>query len=449
MLSSMQILNETTLELECFDLTSSGEGVCDHEGLKIFVEGALPGEKITCRIVKKKKNYALGELIEILKKSPDRVEPVCPHFKACGGCQVMHLNYDAQLKLKVQRVRTVFKKIADREEINILNVEPCDPALSYRNKIQMPTVWTKDGMKIGLYTKRTHDVIDIKHCYLHNDLGNEVFKQIRSIIKESRIKFYDETKRTGELKHIVLRTSRMQGECLVLLVTAKNISDQLKAACNQIAQIKGVSTVCYGVNTATGNLILPRKTIVLSGPGYLVEKVLGVRVRLSSKSFFQVNIEQAEKMYEAALQFGKIEKGMHVIDAYSGVGVLSSLLAKKGAKVTAIEVVREAVEDSKLNSQENGVKIDAICGKVEEVIAKIDPADVVYVNPPRKGCEKEVLDAISKMEPKRIVYTSCDPATLARDAKYLTELGYDKVELKLFDLFGQTMHIETIACFSK
>lgn len=436
-------------QLQCHDLGKSGEGVCDQDGYKIFVEGALPQETISCKILERKKNYAKGVLLDVIKPSKDRVKPVCPYFEKCGGCQIMHLDYQAQLKIKKESIAKNFVKIAGFQPVSIEDVAASPHEIGYRNKIQMPAVYSKGEVKIGLYQKRSHEVIDIPFCYLHNQVGQRVFESLRSIVKESGITFYDEKSGRGELRHILIRTSKLEEKCLVLLIAAKKPSEELKKAALALGKLDEVKGVAIGKNERRSNFVLPQKVIPICGDIFLEEEILGTKARLSPLSFFQVNLEMAEKMYAKALEFGKVEDGMHVIDAYSGVGVFSTLLAKMGAKVTAIEVVKDAVDDAKANAEANGLVIDAVCGKVEDVIEEYPKAEVVYLNPPRKGCAPEVIASVIKKSPQRIVYTSCDPATLARDAKLFYEGGYKHVELSPFDLFAQTMHVETIALFLK
>ncbi len=428
-------LSNKTLSLTCVDLSSTGEGVCDHNGFKIFVEGVLPGEEIECRLIETKRNYGKGKLIRITKPSVDRQVPNCPYFGECGGCQIMHLKIDAQLRLKKKRIEEAFFRIGRFQDVEVESIEPSQLALGYRNKIQMPL--SRDGV-IGMYKKRTHEIVDIETCDLHEERGDRLFGKLRKIIGK-----------TSGVRHILIRSSKKEQKSLVLLVGNQKINSGLIKICHELGQLEEVATVVYGINNGQGNYVLPREVATIVGPGYLVEEILGIDVRLSATSFFQVNHFQAEKMYEAALEWGEIANGMHVVDAYSGVGVLSCLLAKRGAKVTAIEVVNQAVLDSRQNAHENGLKIEAKLGKVETIIQSIDFAEVVYLNPPRKGCEEIVLETVAKMNPSRVIYTSCDPATLARDAKILVDYGYRVSKIKAFDLFPQTMHVETICLFVK
>lgn len=435
--------------LICHDLTKSGEGICDLDGYKIFVEGALPSEKISCVITTRKKNYAIGKLVEVIKPSENRRKPICPHFDQCGGCQLMHASYDEQLKIKKNRIKNVFSRLAKLDDITIDDVVESLPRVRYRNKIQMPTAWQKGKAKIGLYQKRSHEVIDVEHCYLHNECGQGVYEDVRLILANSSLSYYDEKTRKGELRHLLIRTSSKEGKCLVLLVGTKAPSDELKRVGKEISQLQNVKGVVFGKNEGKSNFVLPQKTLLLGGEDFLIEEIGGVEVRLSVLSFFQVNLVMAERMYNRALELGKIAPGMHVIDAYSGVGVFSTLLAKQGAKVTAIELVKDACDDAKATALQNGLNIDVVCGKVEDVIGGCDRGEVVFLNPPRKGCEEVVLDRVCQMASERIIYTSCDPATLCRDARFLYDQGYRKIHLTPFDLFAQTMHVETIALFTK
>ena len=290
-----------------------------------------------------------------------------------------------------------------------------------------------------MYKKRTHEIVDIETCYLHEERGNHLFGKIRNVLMQ--------VKRDVGLKHVLIRSSATGS--LVLLVGNRKINKELKEICSEIGELAEVSTVVYGINQGQGNYVLPKEVECIVGQGCLSEEMLGVKVRLSATSFFQVNHSQAEKLYETALNWGEITEGMHVVDAYSGVGVLSCLLAKKGAKVTAIEVVLQAVLDSRQNALNNGLEITTKAGRVEKIIESIDRAEVIYLNPPRKGCEESVLEAVAKMKPSKVIYTSCDPATLARDAKILSEKGYQLAKIKAFDLFPQTMHVETVCLLIK
>ena len=424
---------ETPLQLLCVDLTSTGEGVCDHQGLKIFVEGALPGETILCAIFERKKSYAKAKMLQIICVSPDRVTPPCPYFGTCGGCQIMNLSYEAQLVLKKKRVEEAFIRIGGVANFQLSGIERGEHPLHYRNKIQLP----HSGCgKLGMYQKRSHLIVDIEACLLHDEMGDALYQKIRPLLKNCQ-----------EFTHLLIRTSEFQRKCLVLLIGKNRPSQALKKICQQIGAYEQVAGVVYGIANQDSNAVLPKKIIQMSQSDYLVEEILGIRVCLSAVSFFQVNKKVAEKLYSTALEWGNIQPGMVVIDAYSGVGVLSCLLAAKGAKVTAIEVVAKAIEDAKQNAQSNHLHIEAIVGKVEQVLLQLPHADVIYLNPPRKGCEPIVIEKIAQMKPQRIVYTSCDPATLARDAKLLFQSGYKLEKATSFDLFPQTMHIETIAVF--
>lgn len=287
-----------------------------------------------------------------------------------------------------------------------------------------------------MYKKRTHEIVDIESCFLHEKKGDTLFTKIRKLNLQG-------------ITHLLIRSSKAAGKSLVLLVGQKKKSKEIVNLCREIGKFEEVATVVYGVNQGQSNYVLPKEVESIVGPGYIMEQVLGIQVRLSATSFFQVNHSQAEKMYETALEWGEIKEGMPVVDAYSGVGVLSCLLAKRGARVTAIEVILQAVLDARQNAKDNGLELEAKVGTVEKIIQSIDPAEVVYLNPPRKGCEETVLDAVAKMKPSKIIYTSCDPATLARDAKSLSEKGYRVAKVKAFDLFPQTMHVETICLFVK
>lgn len=435
--------------LFCHDLTSSGEGVCTLNGKKIFIDQMLPDEKGKCRISVEKKSYAKGVLQKILTPSANRRAPSCPYFEQCGGCQLMHLDMMGQLRFKEKRVQEAFSRIGGLSKITIHPVVASEKSLGYRNKIQVPTIWDGRARKMGFYAKRSHDVIEVKRCQLHHPLGDQLYHEIRHRLSGLRVTFYDEKRRCGEIRHIMIRTSSLEQKCLVLIIGGEAMTQTVEELCLNIGQLSQVAGVVFGVNDRKTNALLPAKIESIAGRNYLMEQVLDVQVHLSAPSFFQVNLSQAEKLYAKALQLGQVGVGTRVVDAYSGIGVLSCLLAKRGCHVTSIEIVQQAGIDAEKNATLNGVSLDIRIGKVEEILPTLHPPDVIYLNPPRKGCDDSVLKCAAYMQPDRIIYTSCDPATLARDAHILTSLGYEKIELYLYDFFPQTVHIETIALFQK
>ena len=411
--------------VEIRDVTIWGEGVGSYEGLTIFVDGALPGERVIAQVVEKKSTYAKAKLLKIVDCSESRISPICPVFGKCGGCQIMHLAYEKQLELKRKRVVDSFVRIGKLETFEVCACVPSPKPLYYRNKIQLPV---GANLQMGLYAKRSHDIVPIEKCYIQSEVGNDLLDQI---------------KLCDGIRHIALRTNK-KGEALVILVTREKPTNLILALAKSISLMEGVKGVIHGLNAREDNVLFSDAYTLLFGEAQIEEEVLGMKVAISPASFFQVNVEQAENMYRKASELAEIKEGDRVLDAYSGIGVFSTYLAKQGADVTGIEIVESAVKDADANAQANGAKVSFLLGKVEDLIGELLDFDVVFLNPPRKGCEESVLVATAKKEPKKIIYTSCDPATLARDIRILSAFGYTKVKAFPFDMFPQTMHVETV-----
>jgi len=412
------------------DVTVWGEGVGSHEGLTIFVEKALPGEKVLVRIIEKKPSYAKAKLLEILEKSEARVDPICPLFGKCGGCQIMHLKYQEQIELKTKRVKDAFERIGKLKNFGLYPCKPSPNPLYYRNKMQMPV---DNNLKLGLYAKRSHQIVPVETCYIQSESTDQILKKITLV---------------EGIRHVLVRSNR-KGEILIVLVTREKPTLLIKKLAEEISFLKGVKGVLHGLNAPDDNVLYSDAYTLLFGERHLEERVLDVCVKISPASFFQVNIEQAEHLYEKAFELADLKPGDKVLDAYSGIGVFSSYLAKRGIEVTGIEVVEPAVEDAKMNAKMNGVEIDFRLGRVEDLISSLDHLDVIFLNPPRKGCEESVLQAAINKKPKKIIYTSCDPATLARDLSFFANQGYLKIEAYPFDMFPQTMHVETVVKIEK
>ncbi len=412
------------------DVTVSGEGVGTHDGLTIFVDGALPGERVRARIFLKKSSYAKAELLEILDVSPNRVKPICPVFEKCGGCQIMHMAYEAQLILKRKKVIDAFERIGKLQDFQVAQCAPSPKPLYYRNKVQLPV----DGnLRVGLYAKRTHDIVPIEKCYIQSEAGNEILKGIEL---------------SHGLRNILIR-SNSAGETLIVLVTRESPTEAIRAIAKTLSLKVGVRGVLHGLNARDDNVLRSDAYTLLYGKNIIEEMVLGIKVSISPASFFQVNLEQAENLYTKAYEIACLNENDTVLDAYSGIGVFSIYLAKQGVKVIGIEIVEPAVEDAKKNAEINKVSVQFLLGKVEDLIENVQNIDVIFLNPPRKGCEELVLQVAALKNPRSIIYTSCDPATLARDLKFLAGLGFAKVSAYPFDMFPQTMHVETVVKIEK
>ena len=412
------------------DVTIWGEGVGKSEGLTVFVDGAIPGETVRAKIVEKKPSYAKAELIEILEPSLSRIKPICPVFGKCGGCQIMHLAYAEQLVLKRKRVVDAFERIGKLTDFDVSNCAASPKPLYYRNKVQLPV--NKD-LKVGLYAKRTHNIVPIESCYIQSEIGNTILKDIELI---------------DGVRHLLFRTNRKE-EVIVVLVTREKPTSEIKKLAKTIFAKEGVIGVLHGLNGRDDNVLYSDAYTILFGEGVLQEEVLGIKVEISPSSFFQVNLEQAENLYIKAYELAAIKPGSKVLDAYSGIGVFCMYLAKQGALVTGIEMVESAVEDARRNAIANSVNVEFCLGKVEDLLEDLEDFEVIFLNPPRKGCEESVLEATVKKHPKKIIYTSCDPATLARDLSFFGSRGYTKVSAFPFDMFPQTMHVEVVVKIEK
>lgn len=432
------------ITLEINSLGSSGEGVGKYEGFTIFVDGALPDETVYAEITECKKNYAVGKIIKIEKTSPFRQKPICPLFGICGGCQTMHLTYQSQLIMKRQKVIDALHRIG---KIETSLVAPCQPSptdLHYRNKIQLPI---NENLGLGLYKKGSHEIIEVDQCFIHCSMGENVFQKIKILLKNSGLASYDPITKKGNIRHILIKSSVSSKKAIVVIVTKEKKQKQLQAFAETILQnCPEVAGVIQNIHGEKENVILGKTYECLAGEEKIFETLLGLQFSISAASFFQVNPKQAEKLYQKALDISEVSNQDLVLDAYCGVGTMSLIFAKKAKHVIGIEVVPQAIEDAKQNAKNNQISnVEFICQESEKTIHKIKNIDICIVNPPRKGCEIKFLQGLAKLSPKRLIYISCEPATLARDLAILKEFGYKTLEIYPFDMFPQTAHVETIA----
>ena len=437
-------------ELEIFGLGSNGEGVGRIEDFTIFVENALPTEKILAKIEVVKKNYAVGKLIKILRESVDRTEPFCPIYFECGGCQLQHLNYSAQIKLKRQQVIDAVERIGKLRGVEILPTLGMKNPLRYRNKMQFPVGRKNSEIIIGCYEKNSHKIIDTDSCLIQREGNDKILRTIKTIANKFKISPYDEDRHKGILRHVMGRVG-FNGELMAVLVTAtKNLPDEKKIVRAIRSELPEISTIQQNIQTYKNNVILGRETKILFGRETIKDKIGGLEFNISARSFFQVNTEQAEILYKTALNFAELSGREIVIDAYCGTGTISLFLARKAYKVYGIEIVSSAIKDAKKNARENKIRnAEFIVGDAVKIIPKLCSekifADVVVVDPPRAGCEKKVLETFAAMNPAKIIYVSCNPATLARDLKILSELGYTTKKIQPVDMFPYSSHIESVA----
>ncbi len=425
---------------------SSGEGVGKIDNLAVFVENALPGEEILAEIVMHKKNYAVAKLLEILKPSPERIEPFCPLYKECGGCQLQHLNYSAQLRWKRQQVVDAVERIGKISGVEVLNALGMDNPLRYRNKMQFPV---GKNLQIGCYARGSHKIIDTASCMIQNAQNDEILAAVRKIATKFNLQPYNENTHKGFLRHVMGRVG-CNGEFMIVLVTAtKNFPNEKNFVRALVKELPNVTSIQQNVQTFHNNVILGRETKILYGKPTIHDKIGDLKFNISARSFFQVNTVQAEILYKTALDFAEIRGNETVIDAYCGTGTISLFMAKKVRKVIGIEVVSSAISDAIKNARENRIRnAEFIVGDAVKVIPKLFSegiyAEIVIVDPPRAGCDKKVLETFAAMKPEKIIYVSCNPATLARDLKILEELNYDARKIQPVDMFPFTSHVESV-----
>ncbi|WP_298842432.1 23S rRNA (uracil(1939)-C(5))-methyltransferase RlmD [Clostridium sp.] len=432
-----------------------GEGVGKIDGFTVFVAGAIVGEKVLIKIVKISKNFGFGKLLEVIEKSISRIEPICSIYKSCGGCNLQHIDYAAQLEFKTNRVIQAINRIGKLEKVVVHKALGMESPYNYRNKVQLPSSNKNGEVKIGFYAARSHDIINMENCYIQDSVADIVVKLTRQWIKEFNIQCYNEENHKGILRHVMIRKGSKTGQVMVVLVTnGKSLPYKEEFIAIVTKKIKGIVSVIQNINSEKTNVILGDTCLTLWGKDTITDYIGEFKFEVSPLSFFQVNSVQTEILYDKVLEYANLSGGEVVLDAYCGTGTISLFLSGMAKKVYGVEIVPQAIENAKINAKVNNVEnTEFLVGEAEIIIPKLINdgviADVVVVDPPRKGCDKTLLEAISKMGPKTIVYVSCDPGTLARDLGILNELGYITKEIQPVDMFPQTAHIENVALLKK
>ena len=435
------------------DYTAEGQGVARIEGCAVFLPNAIAGEKYRVRIEKVGKTWAAGKIVEILEKSPHRVNRECPVAKLCGGCDFWHMDYEEETRLKAERVRQCLNRIGGESlaEVPILAAPTC---YGYRNKAQYPVSSHKSRVFAGFFKAGTHQVIENEKCLILPPETDRVKKIVIDYVNHYRISAYDETTGKGLLRHIYVRRGAVSGEVLVCLVVNGRKLPHIEDLIQRLQAVPGFTCLVLSVNTKAGNTVLGEEFITLYGPGYIEDTLCGLKFRLSARSFYQVNHHQAQRLYEAAIAQAEITKEDLVLDLYCGVGTITLAMAKAAGKVIGVEVVEQAVEDARENAKRNGIEnAEFFCGDAGKAALELENQgirpDVIVVDPPRKGLNADTIEALHRMPPRRIVYVSCDPATLARDVALLKERGYVLKKAQAADLFPRCSHIESIVCLIK
>ena len=437
------------IKLNIHSVNHDGEGVGRFEGFTVFVPGTAPGEIVSASVISLQKSYARALLGSVLQRSPARVAPRCAHYEACGGCQLQHIDYAEQLKLKQHAVQDALKRIGGLDTPVLPTIGMSDP-WHYRNKAQVPVGLEGSEVRAGFYEKRSHKIVDLKCCHIQHSTNDYVVHTVRRALQELAIPIYHEQSHTGLVRHVMARTSFTTGEVLVVIVTngrtlpkANKLTDMLREA------IDGLSGIVQNINTRSGNVILGNEDTTLWGRPYLTETLSELKFQVSPRSFFQVNPIQTEALYNKAKEYSALTGKETVFDLYCGIGTISLFLARSAAKMVGVESVEQAVLDATKNAELNKLtNVEFHTGLAEVVVPRLFKAgyhaDVVVVDPPRKGCDEKLLATTVAMQPARIVYVSCNPATLARDLKYLTANGYQTAEVQPVDMFPHTSHVESI-----
>ncbi|MGK4134668.1 23S rRNA (uracil(1939)-C(5))-methyltransferase RlmD [Enterococcus hirae] len=437
--------------LDIIDLSYEGMGVAKIDGYSLFIENALPGERVEVLVVKAGNKFGYGKVEKWLTESPDRQPLKDNRLLRTGIAPLAHLNYEQQLLFKQKQVENVMSKIAKMPEVNILPTIPMENPIGYRNKAQIPVRRIDGRLATGFYKKNSHELVEIEDYYIQDPAIDEAIKRVRDILQRFQVRGYNEAKNEGQIRHIIIRRGHYSHEMMVVLVTRKEKFFKGKEIASIIhEELPEVVSVVQNINEEKTNVILGDKEKVLYGRSYIEDQLLGKTYRISSKSFYQVNTEQTEKLYQTAIEFAALQKEDTVIDAYSGIGTIGLSLADKVKEVYGMELVPEAIEDAQFNALTNKIEnAHYEVGKAETVMKKwqdkgIKPS-VIVVDPPRKGLDARFIASAIDMAPAKLVYISCNPATFARDAKLFAESGYEVKKVQPVDLFPQTHHVELVA----
>lgn len=461
-IAGLPVAKNDEVVIDIIGMNHDGEGVGRAEGYTLFVAGALPGEKARVKVLKTKKQYGYAKLLDVVEASADRVTPPCPIYDKCGGCQLQHFGYDAQLAWKRQHVVDALERIG---KLRVAEGAPADgdhavvvrPTLGmaepwrYRNKAQVPVGITDGALVGGFYARGSHRIVDMETCLIQHESNDDVVSRVKAIGRRLGITAYDEETGRGLLRHVVVKVGFRTGEMMLVLVTN---GDRIPHEEEWIAAIReempSVVSICQNVNTRQTNVIFGDVTRVLWGREVIFDSIGDVKFAISARSFYQVNPLQTEVLYGKTVEYAGLSGQETVIDAYCGIGTISLFLAQHAKRVYGVEIVKEAIEDARVNAELNGMShVTFEVGASEDVIPAWKEqgieADVIVVDPPRKGCDPRLLDTILEMKPERVVYVSCNPATLARDLRLLEDGGYRTVEVTPVDMFPHTVHVESVA----
>lgn len=452
----MNLKKNDIINLEITDMSGQGSGIGRYDGMAIFVPLTAIGDNIEARILKVKKNYAFAKIENILTYSDKRIEPDCQCYAKCGGCVYRHISYEEELKIKQQRVFDALERIGGIKDFKFNEIIGCASPDNYRNKSQIPVGKDKDGnIVMGFYGNHSHRIVGNGECKLHPKIFDGIITITKSWVQKNNIQPYDESTHTGLLRHIYIRYAQKSGELMLCLVINGNSiphSDELINALTDYSD--KIKSIILNINKDRTNVILGKKCKTLYGKDSITDKLCGLKFNISPLSFYQVNRDQAEKLYKIAADFAGLTGDEFLLDLYCGTGTIGLSMASKSKNLLGVEIIPQAIENAKENAKINGIKnAEFICSDASAAALKLCrddmQPDVVVLDPPRKGCDAMVVDSVRKMAPKRIVYVSCDPETLARDLKIFDEYGYKTIEVTPVDMFPRTLHVETVCLMSR
>ncbi len=442
-------------EIEITGMTHEGMGVGRKDGMAVFVQGAVDGETVMAKVIKTAKNFAVARIEKLIKRSPERQEPFCQVYKRCGGCSLQHVSYKKQLEFKRRVVFDNLVRIGGFKDVEVNPVIGMDDPTHYRNKAQYPVGMGSSGPVAGFYARHSHEIINSESCQIQDAASQNIRNVIIEKISEDGIPAYDEKTGKGVLRHIISRVSQSTGDIMVVLVVTKETVPGLDMLVRHIVnEVPEVKSIVLNINNRKDNVILSEKVITVYGQDTIVDRLGPFFFHISPLSFYQVNPRQTLVLYEKAVEFAGFTENKTVFDLYCGIGTISLFLAQRAKKVVGVEIVEEAIEAAKQNARLNNIgNTDFYAGRAEDIVTELYrngiKADVVVVDPPRKGCDQTLLETIIQMQPARIVYVSCNPSTLARDLKCLCACEYKICEVQPVDMFPWTEHVECVALMSR
>jgi len=437
------------------DMGTDGAGIGKMDGFALFIKDAIIGDLVEAKVMKMKKNYGYARLMKVLEPSPDRVEAVCPAARQCGGCQLQVMDYQAQLRYKENKVRNNLKRIGGFPDVELEPIVGMEVPLYYRNKAQFPIGKDKNGRIIaGFYAGRTHSIIANRKCFLGARVNEPILDRVIAYMESEHVEPYDEMTGRGLVRHVLIRYGFTTHEIMVCLVVNGRKLPGVERLVKSLTEMEGMTSITLNVNQERTNVILGKEIVSLWGKDYIEDYIGKIKYQISPLSFYQVNPVQTEKLYGKALEYAGLTGAEIVWDLYCGIGTISLFLAQKAKWVYGVEIVPDAIRDARNNAKINGIRnVEFFVGKAEEVLPEKAAedgirADVIVVDPPRKGCEESLLKTIVEMGAGTVVYVSCDSATLARDLRYLCDRGYELVRGQVVDQFGMTVHVESIVLLS-